>query len=177
MTMNGLAMPDLSRGEPIDRWSDDYRQHGPAILRYVRRMAKDDDTAADLLHETFARALSARAVPADEHGRRRWLFRVATNVAIDHLRRSRRFRWVPFGENESHQREPFDAEADQVRSAVRSIPPEQAVVLILRVQEGRSRSEIAEMLGISDAAVKSRLARARENFAAAYRRLERGLTR
>lgn len=175
--MSELAVPDLSRAELKERWSDDYRQHGPAILRYVRRIAKDDDTAADLLHETFARALSASSAPADEIGRRRWLFRVATNLAIDHVRRSRRFRWLPLSEREIDQGEPFDAEANLVRSAVRSIAPDQAVVLILRVQEGHSRAEIAEILGVSEAAVKSRLARARENFAAAYRRLERGLAR
>jgi len=45
------------------------------------------------------------------------------------------------------------------------------------LHEGRSRSEIAAHLGISEEGVKSRLARGRLNFAAAYRRLERGLAR
>lgn len=158
-------------------WAQVYRDHGPRILRYLRRLAKDDETAADLLQETFVRALRARSIPADPQQSLNWLYRVAANLAIDHLRRERRHRWFPLGGEEAQEAPAGNGESELVRAALRSIPPDQAVALLLRVQEERSRADIAELLGVSESAVKSRISRGRANFAAAYRRLERGLRR
>jgi RNA polymerase sigma-70 factor (ECF subfamily) len=154
-------------------WDELYRDQGPALLRYLRRLASTQERAEDLMQETFARALRSRTVATDP---RSWLFQIATNLALDDLRRARRFRFLPLERASDVHVVPSD-EVDLVRRALRSIPPEQAVALVLRLHEGRSRAEIARMLGLSEDGVKSRLVRGRLNFIAAYRRMERGLKR
>ncbi len=91
-------------------------------------------------------------------------------LAIDHLRRRRRFAFLPFSGSERDDRATFDVDADVVRSALRSVPPEQATALVLRLHEGFSRAEIAQLTGVSERVVKERLERGRESFAQAYRR-------
>lgn len=152
-------------------WVALYRDHGPRLLRYLRRLTRDEEEAADLMQDTFERAMRAGTVPADASA---WLYRIASNAAIDHLRRRRRLRFLRLPpEAVAPTRDTDDLEL--VRRALRSIPPDQAVALVLRLHEGRSRREVAELLGLSEDGVKSRLARGRLNFIAACRRIERGL--
>ena len=103
------------------------------------------------------------------------MFRVATNLAVSHLRRRRVVSFLPFTSEHASAHEAFDVEGAQVRAALRSIPADQAVALVLTLHQGFSRREVAQMLGISEETVKSRVARGRLNFTAAYKRLERGL--
>jgi RNA polymerase sigma factor (sigma-70 family) len=70
-----------------------------------------------------------------------------------------------------------DAQDHQIHGALATLSADQAAALLLHHQQGFTRREIAEMTGVSEEAVKSRLDRGRANFVAAYRRLERGLAR
>lgn len=150
-------------------WDLLYRVHAGGILRYCRRLAKNNETAEELMQDTFTRALRAGSVPADPDAARRWLYRIATNATIDRLRRERLVRFVPFIGREQAP-EVSSEDADLVRRALRSIPPEQATALVLRLHEGFGPAEIAEMLGISEAAVKARLVRGRRRFIETYER-------
>lgn len=122
------------------------------------------------MQETFARALRAGNMPEGPDDSRRWLYRIATNATIDRLRRERLLRFVPFLGRERAE-ETDREEADLVRRALRSIAPDQATALVLRLHEGFTPSEMASMLGISEAGVKSRLVRGRRAFIAAYERI------
>jgi RNA polymerase sigma-70 factor (ECF subfamily) len=106
-----------------------------------------------------------------------WLFRTATNLARNEMRRRRLLAFVPFSGRESATGGGFDFEADHVRTALRSLPFEQATSLLLHYHAGFQRHEIAHLQGVSEETVKSRLARGRKGFTAAYRRLARGLVR
>ncbi len=108
---------------------------------------------------------------------RPWLFRVAANLAASHLRRRRLLAFLPLSDRHPAEHGAFDTESDQVRAALASIPTDQAIPLTLHLHSGFARREIAELLQTSQETIKSRLARGRRNFAAAYRRLERGLAR
>jgi RNA polymerase sigma factor (sigma-70 family) len=180
--VRGLGVVGVARGSKkrIDAqtrtdtvpWEALYDAHASDIARYLRRLVGNADTAADLMQETFARAMRAGRTPALAE-MRPWLFRIASNVAMSELRKPR---WGDLlGLHRQVRSETSFEEAEQVRHAMRSIPADQAVTLALAFHEGFSRREIAEMLGISEETVKSRIARGRLNFAAAYKRLERGL--
>lgn len=156
-------------GERAADWERAYVLHAPALLRYLRRLSLDPATAEDLMQETFERAARAVHLPSDSDARP-WLYRIATNLAVDHLRRRRRFAFLPFSGRERDDRVTFDADGDVVRRALRQIPPDQATALVLRLHEGFSRAEIAQLTGVTERAVKERLERGRENFARAYRR-------
>jgi RNA polymerase sigma-70 factor (ECF subfamily) len=151
-------------------WDVAYRAHGPGLLRYLRRLSVTPEGAEELLQETFVRAIRGQGPRPSSDEVRPWLYRVATNVAIDHIRRERRFRFLPFlGSEPAPER---DASAvDLVRRALRALPPEQATALVLRLHEGFTAGEIAELLGISEAAVRSRLVRGRRKFIEVFERM------
>ena len=121
------------------------------------------------MHDTFERALSAKTIPPDAE-LRPWLYRIATNLATDRLRRRRRVAFSPFSGKESDTKERSSEDHDLVRRALRAIPVDEAIALVLRLHEGFSRAEIAQLTRASERTVKDRLERGREHFAAAYRR-------
>ncbi len=157
-------------------WVHAYEAYARDLLGFLRRTTGNQATAEDLLHEAFARAI-ASTTPVGVGDARPWLFKIAANLAASHLRRRRLLTFVALRSVHSSAPEAFDIEGEHVRRALRSIPPDQAICLTLALHQGFTRREIAEMLRVSEETIKSRLARGRRNFAAAYRRLERGLAR
>lgn len=155
-------------------WDSTYRTLGPGLLAYLRKLARDDATAADLLQDCFIRAMSAGRVP-DDSAVKPWLFRIATNLAIDHMRRERRLGLLRFRlRDTASSAERSIEESDHIRRALHSIPPEQAAALVLRIDRGLTTAEVAQAVGASHSATKARLARGRLNFLAAYRRIAGG---
>lgn len=150
-------------------WDDAYRTHAAGLLRYLRRLSPTNEVAEELMQETFARAMRASRAPHAAEEMRPWLYRIATNVAVDRLRRERRFSFVPFLGREIAP-EPDAEQVDLVRRALRAIAPDQAVALVLRLHEGFTPAEIAALLEVTEVAVKSRLFRGRRAFIAEFRR-------
>ena len=132
------------------------------------KLVRSDEIAADLVQDTFVRAIRAEAQLVDVRAVRSWLYRIASNAAITHLRRRRLLSFVPFLGDEPDERAVYDLEVDHVRRALARISPTQAVTLVLCMQEGFSRREAAAVRGVSEETVKSRLARGRVAFIAAY---------
>jgi RNA polymerase sigma-70 factor (ECF subfamily) len=144
-----------------------YRRHHPAIARYVRRRVGADETARDLVAETFLAALESlpryrdRGLPF-----RAWLYRLATSRVNRWARR--RGRLVVLG----FEREPLSREdeggplagAAVARAALLSLPPRYQTVLALHHLEGLSVEEVAAALGCRSGTVKARLSRGRERL-------------
>jgi RNA polymerase sigma-70 factor (ECF subfamily) len=158
-------------------WEHVYSEHAPEIAGYLAKLVGDRQAGSDLMQETFVRALRAQSSIREPVAVRAWLYRTATNLASSYRRRRALLAFLPFGGAEHAPDLAFDIEAEQVHAAMRSIPADQAATLLLFYERGFSRREIAELLHISEETVKSRLARGRRNFMAAFRRLERGLAR
>lgn len=151
-------------------WEEVYRSVGQRLLRQIERLV-GPDAAPDLVHECFLRAMRSSRTPHEPEQLRYWLFRIATNLAVDELRR--RQRWAKLVRLLPAPTPPRSAaDADDVRAALQRIPPDQATALVLRLGEGVKPRELAQLLGVSESAVKSRLARGRLAFVAAYRRSE-----
>jgi RNA polymerase sigma-70 factor (ECF subfamily) len=156
-------------------WQQLYEADATVLLRYLAKLTGDRELASEVMQETFVRAMRANPEFASARSAHAWLFRTATNLARNELRHRRIFAFVSFSGGEHAPHAAFDIEADQVRTALRSLPFDQAATLLLHYHSGFHVDEIAELQGISEETVKSRLARGRKNFMAAYRRLERGL--
>lgn len=167
---NEGALRAVMTAQPAVDWDALYREHAPALLRYLRRLTRSSEEAEALMQDTFVRAIRARRRPDSTRDLRSWLYRLATNTAIDHLRRQRRWRFVPFGARDFESPAASD-DIELVRRALRAIKPDQATALVLRLHEGFGPSEIASMLGITETAVKFRLIRGRRAFIDAYTRL------
>src|SRR5688572_9084608 len=134
------------------------------------------DEADDLVQETWLRALERPARAADELGLRAWLATVAHNLASSGWRRSTRRR---SREQAAARGEALPSVADAVErvavqrelvEAVLALEPADRDVVVLRYFEGLAPREIAERLGETSAAIRSRTSRALEKLRA---RLER----
>lgn len=154
-----------------------YERHAEELARFMVKLLGDRERAADLVHDCFIRAMRAQGDLRERSAARAWLYKIAVNLARNELQHRSLLSFLPFGGDERGAADAFDAEAAQIHDALRSIPTDQAVALVLHYQSGFSRAEIAALTGVSEEGIKSRLARGRANFIAAYQRLERGLAR
>lgn len=142
-------------------------RHLSAIVALARRMLRDEAEADDIAQETMLRLWRAgETLELGPHGLRPWLRRVATNLCLDRIRAGRRT--VVTDEVPEVEEPPTQAveleEQDLVRrvgEAVATLPDRQRRALTLFHHEGLSQAEVGEILGVSDEAVESLLARAR----------------
>ncbi|MGA2690960.1 MAG: RNA polymerase sigma factor [Opitutaceae bacterium] len=149
------------------------------VMDYQRRVAGfvyaitgRSDSVEDLSQMVFVkmvRALSRLNAPDQFES---WLFRLARNTCIDHLRRQKLRRiFIPFAPEHENVPEPDGSvdteELDALRHALSLLRPKDRALLAL-VQEGRSHAEIADSFKTSVAAVKARLHRAREQLRQHY---------
>lgn len=144
-----------------------FRELADPLRRFLRSRVGDRDVAEDLLQEVFLR-LQERREPIGEIERiDAWLFRVAGNVAIDHLRRRGEVELV---ERDEPSEEPQVIDDDQptrvlaswLSARVAELPEKYREVLELTEQRGLSQREVAEQLGLPYSTVKSRVQRGRD---------------
>jgi RNA polymerase sigma-70 factor (ECF subfamily) len=152
-------------------WSALYTSHAHDIASFLLKLTGDREAASDLMQETFVRAIRADVDTGELRSARAWLFRIAANLAHDHRRRRALLRFVPFSGREIGAGDVGDPEADLVQRALRALPVAQATTLLLHYDAGFSRKEIAQMEGVGEEAVKSRLARGRAAFAGRFQKM------
>jgi RNA polymerase sigma-70 factor (ECF subfamily) len=163
-------------GKPVPSFEELAAELAPQLAAYLARMSGSDADADDLLQETLMRI--ARALPEFE-GRsspKNWAYRIATNVAIDFLRKTKKGDFIEFGGSEDRSevdeedRLVLEEMNDCVRGVIDGLPPDHRAALILFNLEGRSVAETAQILGISVAAAKVRIHRAKARLKAALAR-------
>ncbi len=98
--------------------ADLFERHHGEIYAYLCGMLREPAWAEDLAQETFLRVLQARRRLAEVRNHRAWLYRVATNVALNALKRRRRFSWLPWRAGDPELRAPDPAEQAGRRSAL-----------------------------------------------------------
>jgi RNA polymerase sigma-70 factor, ECF subfamily len=139
-----------------------FRQHQREVFRWILRIVRNTATAEDLTVEVFWRVYRAHARFDCVHGNfGGWLRRIATNVAIDHLRRSRMEISLPEdlpGAAPSHPGEQTEMRR-QIHCALSKLSPRLRSVVLLAPVEEEPYAEIAQALGISVNAVKVRVFR------------------
>ncbi|MDP9252394.1 MAG: RNA polymerase sigma factor [Chloroflexota bacterium] len=132
------------------------------------KLTGDRDVARELVQETFLHAI--RAGLDGVESRPAWLFRIATNLARDRHRVERRHPSARFTGEEADERPVFDPDVDLLHRALSFLAFEDATALLLHYDVGLSIREAADLAGIGEEAMKSRLRRARQRFMDAYRR-------
>jgi RNA polymerase sigma-70 factor (ECF subfamily) len=174
----------IERAQAQDEAAFDHivRLYADRIYNYVRRMVGNPQDAEDITQEVFIRAYQGLSQFDGRASFSTWLFRIATNLCIDHKRRqSRRVQTVPYHHDESDEEEgdwefpdtnqpsALDHLLSQelqavVERAIERLNPKLKTVLLLYDVEGLSYEQIAETLGIPMGTVKSRLFTAREQI-------------
>jgi putative glutamine amidotransferase len=141
----------------------------PAVTARLRRIVGDTALAEDLCQETVVRAWrrAPRELPPERL--RAWMYRTATNLAFDELRRRARRDEVGYDDDALTGAGAPDASfaGDDVRAALAALTPHQRLVLLLRFEQGLSLRELGALLDVGEDAARKRVARAREAFAAA----------
>jgi len=156
-------------------------RHLTTVLAVARRMLKDDAEAEDVAQEALLRLWrNAAGLELGPGGVRPWLRRVVSNLCIDRVR-SRRNTMVTDAvpeviEPASQVRHLAERElSGRVDAALKGLPERQRLALTLFHYEGMSQIEVGEVLGISDEAVESLLARGRRTLKGLLKDEWRGL--
>jgi RNA polymerase sigma-70 factor (ECF subfamily) len=157
------------------------QRHWASLFRYTRRMTGDEAAAEDALQDTFLAVLEHAATFRGEGSARAWLYTLARNSL---RRRARRRVGEPSPAELSEDVESLGASAgfgcvshwtrsledrQEIERALAGLSDDDREVLALVDAEGLSIEEASSSLGLSDAALKSRLHRARLRFMAAMR--------
>jgi RNA polymerase sigma-70 factor (ECF subfamily) len=175
------ALAKVAAGD-ADAFADLVEAHQERLLRLCERMLGDVEAARDAAQEVFLKAYRKAADFRPQGQVYTWLYRIATNHCLNQLRRRRLVRFVQWedpGERETAPLDPPDGGPDpeatlesrrrwqHTRKTIARLPAGQRAVLILARFEGLSYRQIAEVLGITEGAVESRLFRAMRRVEAA----------
>ena len=154
------------------------RRYQRPIAAYVYRMVGDYDSALDLTQEVFIKVYNSLARYRSEFKFSTWIYKIAHNAAIDHLRRHAVREQTLTGSVEGERREVAiesrrltpeqESERKERRSEIESVvqllQASYRELIILRHSHDLSYDEIAEVTGLPLGTVKNRLFRARETM-------------
>lgn len=168
LPLSGLKISHIP--EPlVDRHQAWYEEFGPAIYRYVRFHVPTADAAEDVTADTFLKAFrAAERFDASRGTPEAWLFRIAKNTVRDHLRRTRIRRHVSIGQMRdlaceapsAEERLLFQERVARLLAAVAELSDADREVISLRYGSGFDTAHMAEVLGLRESAVRTRLWRA-----------------
>jgi RNA polymerase sigma-70 factor (ECF subfamily) len=160
-----------------------YEQYRSAMRIYLFHLVSDHELANDLTQDTFLRAWRAiylHHVPVAASHMSAYLYRIATNVAYDALRRRKLIRWnslddleyEPVDDLGDDPQAHYNGPAESIALALELMPAAYRSALLLYLQEGYSYAQIAQTLSIAPKGVKMFLTRARRRFRQHYTELE-----
>jgi RNA polymerase sigma-70 factor (ECF subfamily) len=153
-----------------------FERYAPALLRFTDRMLSDRASAEEVTQEVFVKVISRAHQYDGRAGVASWLFAIAANACRDRRRRDRRAPVVPLDAAPEPRDRAESVEAAiastqrrrAVREALAGLSEEQREALVLARYHGMPYAEIAQTLGISVGAVKTRIFRAVESLKARF---------
>ena len=170
--MSGQAEPILASG--LDRHNRFVSEHLRRIFLLIYRIVGNVADAQDLTQEAFIKALQREEQLKDAQKAAHWLSRIATNTAIDFLRRHGRFSYTeleelpePLASPESESPEQMLLRSERMEyleDGLRLLTERERMALVLRDVEDLPAEEVARRLGCSKATVRSHIANARIKF-------------
>lgn len=160
------------------------RRYQRPVFSLVFRMVRDRELAEDLAQETFIKVLNAIDSYRPEYKFSSWIFKIANNAAIDHLRRRNLDTLSLDGSPHAETAEAIEATTlqigsdaetpleevanrelgSQIEAAIGRLRPEYRSCILLRHVEGRPYEEIAEILDLPLGTVKTYIHRARNEL-------------
>lgn len=171
-----------------DGFEELVRRYQRPITSYIYRMLGDHEFALDVSQEVFIKVYNSLHKYSSEYKFSTWLYRIAHNAAIDHMRRNSVVAQSIEAENAdgtyqlqiecSRPSPEKDREVSEwrteIEAVVRCLPPVYRDLILLRHERDLSYDEIAEVTGLPLGTVKNRLFRAREMMREMF--IERGFT-
>jgi RNA polymerase sigma-70 factor, ECF subfamily len=146
-----------------------YLRHYDAVFGYCVHRLFDRHAAEDVTSQVFLKMVENFAdFVGNERQFRNWLYRIATNAANEHLRKTTRrntimsmvWRQSSCETGDCTQADDSAQNADNLKKAILTLKPEEQVIVTMRFFENLKTEEIAEVFGKSAATVRSQLSRA-----------------
>ncbi len=181
-----LITKSISGGE--DGFEELVSRYQRPIVSYVYRMLNDYDASLDVTQEVFIKVYKSLERYSSEYKFSTWLYRIAHNAAIDHIRRNSKKLQSLETENqdgtyelqlESPRPTPEQDQEQkewrvEIEAVIKCLPAVYRELIVLRHSQDMSYSEIAEITNLPLGTVKNRLFRAREMMREIF--VERGIT-
>lgn len=143
-----------------------YARTARPLAAFIRRMTPDDDTARDLVQESYLRILRADLPTLDKRGMDAYLYKTASRLVRDRWRHSQvDRRWRESLPEETSEVDGSSADALDMDRVLQRLRPRDRAIIWLAYVEGRSHKEIAEILSLQAASVRVLLFRARKKLA------------
>lgn len=164
-------MPDIEKVERIAAQFDAqayralFEKFAPIVKAFMMRQGTDAATAEELAQETMLSVWRKAALYSEDRGSAAaWIFTIARNLRIDHLRKEKTWVELPdnYAQETSGDRSPYEVVLGEqhrsiIRRALDALPDEQRQVVILSFIEGLPHREIAGRLNLPLGTVKSRI--------------------
>ena len=180
--MDDVRVVALIRSGQTEAFTDVIETYQARIYRYVYRLTGDADLAEDLTQDTFIKAYKSILKSRSHLSPSAWLYRIATNVVHSMWRRRKLISFVPLvgddhsltssriDQSRAHSGEPDSViERMSIEQSLIAVPRESRMCMVLHYIEGLKYREIADILSISEEAVRKRVARGNQKFRQAYR--------
>ena len=156
-------------------------RHQTSILNIIHRFIGDRTQAKDLAQEVFLRVWQGAKTYKPEAKFTTWIYRITANLCLNELKSSRLIKWFSFHHsdegNEKSVEETYSngspsaedlllakERSRQISAALKGLPENQRMALVLKRYDDLSYQEIAQILGCSVSAVESLLVRAKRNL-------------
>ena len=162
------------RAGKADAFAEIVTHYEAPILRYLYRLTGDREVAQDLTQDTFIKAYKGILKTKNDISFRAWLYRIATNNALQFHRRKRLLSFIPFTRSEEMNIPSAEDSAGRtderivIEEVLLKVPREQRICMVLHFVEGLKYREVAEIVGISEDAVRMRVTRGRQKFLKIY---------
>ena len=181
MSPDDNALMEQVRDGRVERLAVLFERHQTMLYNFFLRLTGNRAASEDLVQDVFTRILKYRA---GYHGDSRfnvWMFQIARNVHIDHLRKQKGDLALDDQFTEAPSREPLpedafeaDQEAELVRRALDRLPVKKREILVLFRFQNLKLREIAELLGCQVGTVKAQVHRALKDLSRIYLELQGG---
>lgn len=145
-----------------------YEETSRPLFVFLLRVSRDRGLAEDLVQESYCRLLTAKGIPQDGVHRRKYLFRIATNLMRDHWRRDKNSREDSNSNaflDEAFSGNDSDDLSIEMRRAFDQLKGRERQLLWLAYVEGSSHQEIADSTGLKQGSIRLLLFRARRKLA------------
>jgi len=155
-----LRLVDRFRAGEARAFDELVRRHQRPLYHLCMRYLRNQADAKDVTQRAFVKAFRGLDGFRGESSFRTWLYRIAINLALNHLRDHRREQPAEIADEllsrraTGPQRIIGDEEAARLRAAIDDLPPRQRMVLELRVYDELSFREVADLVGSTENAAK-----------------------
>ena len=164
-TKDSALMLRYAQDGDMDAFETLYRRHKDPVFRYLKRHCRHEETAEDLFQEVWGKLIRSRASYRPTAKFTTFLYRVAHNCFIDHVRRNKRHEGAVEFQDEWHDAGQATLDQETERSlarrrldiALRDLPDEQRDAFLLHEEGGLTLDQIASVTNSKREAVKSRL--------------------